>query len=74
VTAGSTLATGEALPQSRQPDVRRGDCSGGVERLTTEYVNWHDHARVPSELGYVTPEEYEQAHYAAPPDPPLGES
>jgi len=45
-----------------------------VERLTTDYVHWYNHARLHGELDYVTPEEYEQAYYAAPPDPPPGES
>ena len=43
-----------------------------VERLTTDYVHWYNHACLHGELDYVTPEEYEQAHYAAPPDPPPG--
>jgi hypothetical protein len=45
-----------------------------VERLTTDYLHWYNHDRLHGELRYVTPEEYEQAYYAAPPDPPPGES
>ena len=45
-----------------------------VERLTTDYVHWYNHDRLHGELGHIPPEEYEQAYYAAPPDPPPGES
>ena len=45
-----------------------------VKRLTTDYVHWYNHDRLHGELDNVTPEEYEQAYYAASPDPPPEES
>lgn len=45
-----------------------------VERVSTDYVHWYNHQRLHGELGHVPPEEYEQAYYAALPDPPPGES
>lgn len=37
-----------------------------VEALTMNYVHWYDQDRLHSELGYLSPEEYEQAYYKAP--------
>jgi len=35
-----------------------------VETLTMHYVHWYNNDRLHSELGYLSPEEYEQAYYA----------
>ena len=35
-----------------------------VETLTMNYVHWYGNERLHSQLGNVTPEEYEQAYYA----------
>ena len=36
-----------------------------VEYATAGWVDWYNHRRLHSSLGYLTPAEYEQAHYAA---------
>jgi transposase InsO family protein len=45
-----------------------------VRVATTDYVHGYNHQRLHGKLDYRTPEEYEQASYAALPDPPPGES
>jgi putative transposase len=45
-----------------------------VETLTTDYVDWYNNQRLHSRLNNLTPEEYEQAHYALPPGPPPGDA
>ena len=37
-----------------------------VEELTMNYVHWYNNDRLHSELGYLSPEEYEQIFYAPP--------
>lgn len=34
-----------------------------VEYITAEWVDWYNHDRLHSTLDYLTPAEYEQAHY-----------
>ena len=36
-----------------------------VEYATAGWVDWYNNRRLHSSLGYLTPEEFEQAHYAA---------
>jgi putative transposase len=36
-----------------------------VEYATAGWVDWYNHRRLHSSLGMLTPEEFEQAHYAA---------
>jgi transposase InsO family protein len=36
-----------------------------VEWATAGWVDWYNNRRLHSSLGYLTPEEFEQAHYAA---------
>ncbi len=43
-----------------------------VEALTMNYVHWYNNDRLHSELGYHSPEEHEQAFYAALSSPPPG--
>ena len=38
---------------------------GDVEYATAGWVDWYNNRRLHSSLGYLTPIEYEQAHYAA---------
>ncbi len=45
-----------------------------VETITMEYVDWYNNRRLHSRLGYLTPEEYEQAYYAQPAGPPPGDA
>ncbi|MHB8449168.1 MAG: transposase [Mycobacteriales bacterium] len=45
-----------------------------VETLTMAYVHWYNTERLHSELDYRSPEEYEQAYYAALAAPPAGET
>ena len=44
-----------------------------VEALTLNYVHWYNTDRLHSELGYLSPEEYELAFYAQPHHGPSGE-
>jgi putative transposase len=32
--------------------------------MLMEWVDWHNHRRLHSQLGYVPPDEYEAAYYA----------
>jgi transposase InsO family protein len=45
-----------------------------VETLTVEYVDWYNNHRLHSLLNNLTPEEYEQAHYAQPAGSPPGDA
>jgi putative transposase len=45
-----------------------------VEAITADYIHWFNHDRLHGELGYTTPEEYEQAYYASPQGPPPGDA
>jgi putative transposase len=45
-----------------------------VETVTMEYVDWYNNHRLHSLLDNLTPEEYEQAHYASPTGPPSGDA
>ena len=44
-----------------------------VEALTMNYVHWYNTDRLHSELGYLSPEEFESAFYAQPHRQPAGE-
>ena len=54
VATGSTFRTG---PLRHLAD---------VEALTVKYVHWYSNDRLHSELGYLSPEEFELAFYAQP--------
>lgn len=45
-----------------------------VEAITMEYVDWYNNHRLHSLLDDLTPEEYEQAHYAQPAGSPSGDA
>jgi putative transposase len=45
-----------------------------VETLTMNYVHWYGNERLHSQLGNLTPEEYEQAYYALPTGSPSGDA
>ena len=45
-----------------------------VETLTMNYVHWYGNERLHSQLGNVTPEEYEQAYYTLSTGAPSGEA
>jgi len=45
-----------------------------VETLTMNYVHWYGNERLHSQLGNVTPEEYEQAYYASTTGSPSGDA
>jgi putative transposase len=45
-----------------------------VEVITTDYVDWYNNHRLHSLLDLVTPEEFEQAHYAQPTGSPSGDA
>lgn len=45
-----------------------------VETLTMNYLHWYNNDRLHSLLDHLTPEEYEQAHYASPTGPPPGDA
>ncbi|NOX41637.1 MAG: transposase, partial [Alphaproteobacteria bacterium] len=45
-------------------DDRHGRGCGRVEWETLEWVNWYNNERLHSAIGYVTPQEPEEAFYA----------
>ncbi len=45
-----------------------------VEALTMTYVDWYNNQRLHSLLDLVTPEEFEQAHYAHDTGSPTGDA
>jgi transposase InsO family protein len=45
-----------------------------VETITMEYVDWYNNHRLHSRLDNLTPEEYEQAHYAQHAGSPSGDA
>lgn len=60
--------------QAARPGGASADGPADVEALSLNYVHWYNNDRLHSELGYLSPEEFELAFYARPHHKPAGEA